>query len=109
MVNNLFNMTNDELREFFSKQIMCQDVDNEYHRRCEERRRNIQRDFDTEWSKQRFKWLFKKRRQNKLRRAIEMRYPGPVFWLIEDIINETLVDTYENEEFFGQLVDIKEN
>lgn len=108
-METLFNKTNEELREWFRNEVYKITTDsyyNEYHRRCEERRQNIENDFNAEWSKKRFKWFFKKRRQQKLHREIELRYPGPVFWIIEDMIDETLPKT--TNEFFGQIIDVKE-
>lgn len=110
MIDNLFGKSNEELIEWFRKamhEIKTSSYYDEFHRRCEERRQNIENDFQAEWFKKRFKWFFKKRRQQKLHRKIELRYPGPVFWLIEDMIEETLPKT--TNEFFGQIVDVKEN
>lgn len=108
-METLFNKTNEELREWFRNAVYKVTTDSyydEFHRRCEERRQNIENDFNAEWSKKRFKWFFKKRRQQKLHREIELRYPGPVFWIIEDMIDETLPNT--TNEFFGQIIDVKE-
>lgn len=99
----LLSMSDKELREHF-KEILNTPPDPEFHRRCEERRQNIENDFETEWSKKHSKWFFKKYRQKKLLQQIELRYPSPVLWIIEDIINETLPDT---TEFFGEFVDFK--
>lgn len=100
----LLSMSDEELREHF-KEILNTPLDPEFHRRCEERRQNIENDFKAEWSKKHCKWFFKKYRQQKLMRQIELRYPGPVFWIIEDIINETLPNV--TNEFFGEFVDFK--
>lgn len=107
---DILNKSNEELIEWFRckiHQITTKSYHNEYQQRCEERRQNIENDFNTEWSKKHFKWFFKKRRQQKLHRQIELRYPGPVFWIIEDIIDETLPKT--TNEFFGQIIDVKES
>lgn len=106
MCVNMFEKTDQEIREWFRNEVLAVNPDDDYHRRCEERRQNIERDFAAEWPKKRFKWLFKKRRQNKLYREIDLRYPSPVLWLIEDIINETLPDV--TNEFFGQIIEFKE-
>ena len=109
-METLFNKTNEELREWFRNEVNKVTTDAhyaEYNRRCEERRQNIERDFQDEWSNKHFKWFFKKRRQQKLHREIELRYPGPMFWILEDIIDETLPKT--TNAWFGQIVEIKEN
>lgn len=108
-LENLLSMTNEELRNWLRNVInkTAEDAHHaEYQRRCEERRQNIENDFNAEWSKKHFKWFFKKCRQKRLLGEIELRYPGPVFWLIEDIIEQTLPKT--TNEFFGQFIDIKE-
>lgn len=110
VLEDLFNKTNEELIEWFRKIINETSKDAyhaEYQRRCEDRRQNIENDFQAEWSKKHFKWFFKKYRQKRLLGEIELRYPGPVFWLIEDIIEDTLPKT--TNEFFGQIIDVKEN
>lgn len=84
------------------------ELDPEYKRRLEEYHEKIENDFQVEWSKKKFKWFFKKRRQQKLRARIAHRYSGPVFWLIEDIIEDLWPKQYENSEFFGKFVDVKD-
>lgn len=82
--------------------------DPEYQKRLEEYHKKIEDDFQAEWPKKKFKWFFKKRRQQKLRRQISYRYSGPVFWLIEDIIDDMLSNQWQSSEFFGQFVDVKD-
>lgn len=106
MIDSLFNMSNEELRSMFRKEILEAEPDPEWKRRLEEYHNNIERDFQAEWSRARFKWFFTKRRQAKLRAKITHRYAGPVFWLIEEIIEETLPKTIN--ENFQQFVDVKD-
>ena len=82
--------------------------DPEYQKRLEEYYKKIEDDFQAEWPKKKFKWLFKKRRQQKLRRQISHRYSGPVFWLIEDVIDDMFSNQWQSSEFFGQFVDVKD-
>ena len=106
MLNNLLNKSNEELRDWFCKEIVDAEPDPEWKRRLEEYHNNIERDFQEEWSKKHFKWFFTKRRQNKLRNKITHRYAGPVFWLIEEIIEDTLPKAFD--ENFQKFVDIKD-
>lgn len=106
MLDNLLNMTNEELRDWFRTEILEAKPDPEWERRLKEYYDNIERDFQEEWSKKHFKWLFTKRRQNKLRNKITHRYAGPVFWLIEEIIEDTLPKMVD--ENFQKFVDIKD-
>ena len=105
MIDNLLNMSNEELRDMFRKDILEVKPDPEWERRLKEYHNNIERDFQEEWSNKHFKWFFKKRRQKKLRNKITHRYAGPVFWLIEEIIEDTLPKMVD--ENFQQFVDIK--
>ena len=107
MVDDLLSKSNEELRDWLRKEVAEAEPDPEYKRRLEEYHQKIENDFNEEWSRKHFKWFFTKRRQQKLHRQIELRYPGPVFWIIEDIIDETLPKT--TNEFFGQIIDVKEN
>ena len=106
MIDDLFNKSNEELREWLRAEIVEAKPDPEWERRLKEYHDNIERDFQEEWSKKHFKWLFTKRRQNKLRNKIIHRYAGPVFWLIEEIIEDALPKMVD--ENFQQLVDIKD-
>jgi hypothetical protein len=82
--------------------------DPEYQKRLEEYRKKIEDDFQAEWPKKKFKWLFKKRRQQKLRAQISRRYSGPVFWIIEDVLDDLLSSQGQDSEFFGKFVDVKD-
>lgn len=88
------------------KEFANYEPDPEYKRRLEEYHKKIEDDFQAEWPKKKFKWFFKKRRQQKLRAQIYRRYSGPIFWLMEDIINDILPKT--TDAFFGQFVDVKD-
>lgn len=105
MIDNLLNMSNEELRDMLRKDILEKEPDPEWKRRLEEYHNNIERDFQAEWSRARFKWFFTKRRQKKLRVKITHRYAGPIFWIIEDIIEDVLPKTIN--ENFQQFVDVK--
>lgn len=105
---NLFDMSNVELREWFRKEIYEAQPDPEWKRRLEEYYNNIERDFQEEWAKKHFKWFFTKHRQKKLRYKVSRRYTAPVFWLIEDTVNDLLIREWKNPEFFDKFVDIKE-
>lgn len=108
MIDNLLNKSNEELCEWFRAEILEANPDPEWERRLKEYHDNIECDFQEEWSKKRFKWFFKKRRQTKLRYQVSRRYTAPVFWLIEDVVNDMLVSQWQNSEFFDKFVDIKE-
>ena len=82
--------------------------DPEYQRRLEEYHKKIEDDFQAEWPKKKFKWFFKKRRQQKLRTQISHRYSGPVFWLIEDMLDDIFDNQWQNSEYFNKFVDFKD-
>ena len=102
-IDALLNMTDEELMEFF-RTALSTHIDPDLKRRIEERRKNIQNDFEKEWFRKHLKWFFKKYRQKKLLRQIELRYPSLALWLIEETINNALPDT---TEYFGEFVDFK--
>lgn len=106
MIDNLLSKSNEELRDWFRQEILEAKPDPEWERRLKEYYDNIEYDFQEEWSKKHFKWFFTKRRQNKLRNKITHRYAGPVFWLIEEIIEDTLPKMVD--ENFQKFVDIKD-
>ena len=105
-LENLLSMNNEELCSWFRNEIIETKPDPEWKRRLEEYHNNIERDFQEEWSKKHFKWFFTKRRQKKLRYQVTRRYTSPVFCLIEDIIEDMLPQTIN--ENFQQFVDIKD-
>lgn len=82
------------------------ELDPEYKQRLEEYHKKIEDDFQAEWSKKKFKWFLKKRRQQKLRSQITCRYSGPVFWLIEDVLEDILPKTIDS--VFCEFVDVKD-
>ena len=102
----LLNMSNKELCEWFRKDILESESDPDWKQRLEEYYNNIERDFQEEWSNKRFKWFFQKYRQKKLRSKIMRRYQGPLFWIIEDVIDELLPKTID--EHLQQFVDVKD-
>lgn len=102
------NMTNEEAVEWFRKEILNVEPDPEFKRRIEEYYQNIERDFQEEWSKKHFKWLFTKRRQKKLRVKVARRYTAPVFWLIEEVVDDILVKQWQTNDFFDKFVDFKD-
>ena len=109
MIDNLLDKSDDELRDCLLKVISETKPDQTYQQRLEEYHNNIERDFQAEWSCKRFKWLFAKRRQANLRAEITRRYTAPLFWIVEDIIEETLVSNWQNSEFFGKFVEVNNN
>jgi hypothetical protein len=104
-IDNLLSKSNEEICDWFRKEIIEAELDPEYKRRLEEYHQKIENDFNEEWSKKHFKWFFTKRRQKKLRAQIVRRYTAPVFWLIEDMIEDILPQTIN--ENFQQFVDVK--
>jgi hypothetical protein len=103
-------MTDQRIEDLRNKIIDCYNYepDPEYKKRLEEYRKKIEDDFQAEWPKKKFKWLFKKRRQQKLRAQISRRYSGPVFWIIEDVLDDLLSSQGQDSEFFGKFVDVKD-
>ena len=70
-------------------------------------KQQIDDDFQAEWSKKRFKWFFKKRRQRKLRSKIMSHYMHPIFYLVEDYIDDLLPKTINKSvEGFANIKDI---
>jgi hypothetical protein len=106
MIDTLLNKSNEELREWLRTEIVEAKPDPEWGRRLKEYHDNIERDFQEEWPKKHFKWFFTKRRQKKLRDKITHRYAGPVFWLIEEMIDDMLPKMVD--ENFQKFVDIKD-
>lgn len=81
-------------------------------------KQQIDDEFQTEWSKQHFKWLFKKRRQKKLRSKIFRRYQSGIFSVTHDWIYgetkkviEQSIDNLVNikDVVIGNKVDFVEN
>ena len=105
---DLLNMTNEEVIEWFRKEIGNAMSNSEFMRRLAEYNRNIKNDFQTEWAKKRFKWFFKKHRKKKLRHKIIRRYQSPIFQCLEDIIEDTLQTSFQSDNFFTDFVDIKD-
>jgi hypothetical protein len=104
-LKNLFDMSNEELIKWFRAEILEAEPDPEWRRRLAEYHQKIERDFQEEWSKKRCKWFFTKRRQKKLRYKITQRYSGPVFWLIEDALDDLWPQAFEHG--FGEFIDVK--
>lgn len=69
-------------------------------------KQQIDDDFQTEWSKQRFKWFFKKRRQEKLRSKIFRRYKMGIFSTTEDWIHGEVDKAIE--ESLDKFVSVKD-
>lgn len=105
--NTLLNMTDEELREWFRQNVINAEPDPEFHARYVERLRNIENDFETEWSQKKFKWFFKNHRQAKLMKEIELHYPGPMFWIIEDVISDLWPKEWTDDKYFNEFVDFK--
>ncbi len=105
--NDFINMTQDEFNKWFRAEAVAHKPDLEFMRLCNEYFRNIGDDFEAEWSQKKFKWFFKKRRQNKLMTKIYHRYRSPLYYLIEKTIEETLPDMASTTEFFDKFVDVK--
>ena len=58
-----------------------------YTSRIKDIHKNIERDFEAEWSKKKFKWFFKQYRQNKLRYKIYRRHKFDLYNAIEDFVD----------------------
>lgn len=101
-------LTNEEIRKCIQR-IASEPSDPEFKKRCEEYHKAINEDFEESWTRKRFKWFFKKRRQKKLMREVRLRHMDldPLFLLIENVIDDVLPKT--DNEFFGQIVDINKN
>lgn len=69
-------------------------------------KQQIENDFQSEWSKQHFKWFFKKRRRKKLRNKIFRRYQMGIFNLAGDYIENMLPKAIE--ESMENLTNIKD-
>lgn len=80
--------------------------DPELQRRLEEYHQKIEEDFQKEWSKKKFKWFFKKRRQVKLKAKIFRRYQAPIFWIVEDILEDVMPKAIELS--FDQMTHIQD-
>lgn len=105
---DLLNMTNKEIIEWFRKETDNTMSNPEFIRRLAEYNQNIKNDFQTEWSKKKFKWFFKKYRQKKLRTKILRRYQSPIFQCVEDTIEDILSTSFQTDNFFADFVDIKD-
>ena len=58
-----------------------------YTSRIKECHNNIERDFQAEWSKKRFKWFFKQYRQRQLRVKIYRRHKIDLYTAINDFVD----------------------
>ena len=72
----------------------------------QEHTEKLKYEFETEWSKKKFKWFFKNRRQRKLKSKIYRRHRRPLFELTEDILDDVLPKAIWPS--FDQLTDIKD-
>lgn len=63
-------------------------------------------DFNAEWSKQRFKWFMKKRRQEKMRNKIFRRYKMGIYSITEDYIQGEVNKAIE--ESLDRFVTVKD-
>ena len=89
-LDNLLSMTNEEVIEWFRKDILEKEPGTEWMQRLKEYRQKIDSDFKVEWSKKHFKWFFKKCRQQKLRSKIVWRYASPIDEIVEECIDDLL-------------------
>ena len=80
--------------------------DPKYKKQLEEYYKKIEDEFQEEWSKKKFKWFFKERRQVKLKSKIFRRYQLPIFCTIEDALGDMLPKAIEFS--FDQMIDIKD-
>ena len=71
-----------------------------------EYKEKLQYEFETEWSKKKFKWFFKKYRQRKLKTKIYRRHCRPIFELVEDVLEDTIPKKID--VLLDNLVDIKD-
>ncbi len=69
-------------------------------------KQQIDDEFQAEWSKQRFKWFFKKRRQRKLRSKIFRRYQSGIFSVTQDWIQGEVKKVIE--ESIDNFINIKD-
>jgi len=104
---DLLNASEQEIRDWFLKDILEDGVVPEWRRRFEELKRKIDNDFQVEWSKQHFKWFFKKRRQKKLKAKIWHRHTGPIFYTLEEMIDELWTQSLSDNSFFDRFIGIK--
>ena len=78
----------------------------QYEQDLKEYGKKIQNEFQTEWSKKKFKWFFKKYRQRKLKSKIYRRHCRLIFELVDDILEDVLPKAIEFS--FDQFADIKD-
>ena len=97
-------LTEEQFREEILKYIPDQDV---FVAKLDSYNQKIQIEFEQEWSKQKFKWFFPKRRKEKLRVKIWRKYSYPIFDLVDDCI-ETMLPKAMDNCFFEDMVDIKD-
>ena len=77
-----------------------------YTSRIKECHKNIERDFQAEWSKKRFKWFFGQYRQKKLRIKIYHRYKIDLETAIDDFVDWFLPKA--TNDSIDRLVDVKD-
>ena len=78
----------------------------QYKQDLKEYKTKLQNEFETEWSKKKFKWFFRRYRQRKLKSKIFRRHSRPIFELMEDIIEDTFPKVIGFS--FDQMTDIKD-
>ena len=72
----------------------------------EEYRNRTDSEFQKEWSKKKFKWFLKNRRQNRLRTKIFRRHTCTIFPVIEYIVDECIPKVVDN--VVDNMIDIKD-
>ena len=71
-----------------------------------EYKEKLKYEFETEWSKKKFKWFFKKYRQRKLKTKIYRSHCSPIFELVEDVLEDTIPKKIDI--LLDNLIDIKD-
>lgn len=105
---DLLNASEQEIRDWFLKDILEDEVVPEWRRRFEELKRKVENDFQAAWSKQHFKWFFTKRRRRKLKAKIWRRHQGPIFYTLQDLIDDLWIQSLSDNSFFDRFVDVKD-
>lgn len=99
---DLLNAPEQEIKDYFTNELAS-----DWEQIVKDLTHQFENAFQEEWSKQRFKWLFKKRRQKNLRAQIFRQYQHSIYCVIQNIIEDMAAPTITtNLEQFADVTSL---